>query len=95
VQNLLNQNPVCITSVDMDVDCMTVMIEKVRSMKVQQKNLVACCLACLAIFYAGAALAQNNKGQIGTDQFWADFSKGLEWLPTSKSISAAPTPSHL
>ena len=79
----------------MDVVGITVMIEKVRSMNLQQKNLVACCLACLAIFYAGAALAQNNKGQIGTDQFWADFSKGLEWLPTSKSVSASPIVSNL
>ena len=66
-----------------------------RSMNVWTKNLLVLGLASLAIFYGGAALAQNNKGQIESDQFWADFSKGLEWLPTSKSISAAPTPSHL
>ena len=64
-------------------------------MNVLTKNLLVLGFASLAILYGGAALAQNNKGQIESDQFWADFSKGLEWLPTSKSISAAPTPSIL
>ncbi|ALK88340.1 serine hydrolase [Limnohabitans sp. 63ED37-2] len=64
-------------------------------MNLRTKNLLVLGLTSLAIFYGGAALAQNNKGQIESDQFWADFSKGLEWLPTSKSISAAPTPSTL
>ena len=44
---------------------------------------------------SGLSLAQNSKGQLESDQFWADFSKGLEWLPTSKSISASPVPSAL
>ena len=61
----------------------------------KKHNLLAFCLASTAIFCAGAALAQNNKGQIENDQFWADFSKGFEWLPTSKSISASPAPSNL
>ena len=65
-------------------------------MNMRKKNcLLAFFLASIAIFYAGAAVAQNNKGQIGTDQFWAEFSKGLEWLPTSKSVSASPAPSDL
>lgn len=64
-------------------------------MNVRTKNLLILGLSSLAIFYGGAALAQNKKGQIESDQFWADFSKGFEWLPTSKSISAASTPSIL
>ena len=44
---------------------------------------------------SGLSHAQNSKGQLESDQFWADFSKGLEWLSTSKSISASPAPSTL
>ena len=44
---------------------------------------------------SGLSHAQNSKGQLESDQFWADFSKGLEWLPTSKSISASSVPSAL
>lgn len=47
--------------------------------------------SCLAV----PASAQNRKGQLESDRFWEDFSKGLEWLPTSRSIAASPEPSRL
>lgn len=39
--------------------------------------------------------AQNRKGQIESDRFWSDASKGFEWLSSSKTIPAAPSPSEL
>jgi len=46
-------------------------------------------------FFTGQANAQNTKGQIESDKFWNDFSKGLEWLPTSKNVTEAPIASQM
>jgi CubicO group peptidase (beta-lactamase class C family) len=56
---------------------------------------VVLCLAWIALLCGGGAHAQNHKGQLEPDRFWEDFSKGLEWLPTSKTVSASAVPSQL
>jgi CubicO group peptidase (beta-lactamase class C family) len=53
------------------------------------------CVASVALFLGATAHAQNRKGQMESDKFWEDFSKGLEWLSTSKVVSASPSPSKL
>ncbi|MEY3527029.1 MAG: hypothetical protein RI997_1138, partial [Pseudomonadota bacterium] len=40
---------------------------------------VASIIAAVSLFI-GQANAQNTKGQIESDKFWDDFSKGFEWL---------------
>ena len=55
---------------------------------------VASIIAAVSLFI-GQANAQNTKGQIEADKFWDDFSKGFEWLPTSKTVTAAPVASQL
>jgi len=55
---------------------------------------VACFITAVSLFI-GQANAQNTKGQIESDNFWDDFSKGFEWLPTSKTVTAAPVASQL
>lgn len=42
-----------------------------------------------------SAWGQNRKGQVESDRFWEDFSKGLEWLTTSRSAAPAAVPSPL
>lgn len=49
----------------------------------------------ILISLVGVSHAQNKKGQIESDKFWENFSKGLEWLPSSKVVSAAPVASPL
>lgn len=60
-----------------------------------QKIVTLIAVSLLFVFCNGLANAQNRKGQMETDKFWENFSNGLEWLPTSKSITAAPFPSPL
>jgi CubicO group peptidase (beta-lactamase class C family) len=47
------------------------------------------------LLFIGPVFAQNTKGQIESDKFWDDFSKGFEWLPTSKAVTEAPVASQL
>lgn len=54
------------------------------------------CLLVLALATLQAPThAQNRKGQIESDKFWADASRGLEWISSSKVIPSAATPSAL
>lgn len=65
-------------------------------MKYPKKNAwMVLCLAWVVWLCGSAVHAQNHKGQLESDRFWEDFSKGLEWLPTSKSASASAAPSDL
>lgn len=49
----------------------------------------------ISIALVGTTVAQNRKGQLEPDKFWEDFSKGLDSLPTSKTVSAPPSASFL
>jgi CubicO group peptidase (beta-lactamase class C family) len=54
-----------------------------RSQKVRIFAITMILCICSAL-----AHAQNRKGQLESDKFWEDYSKGHEWLTTSKSIPA-------
>lgn len=58
-------------------------------------RILASSFIAALLLFIGPANAQNAKGQIESDKFWDEFSKGLEWLPTSKSVTEAPIASQL
>lgn len=52
-------------------------------------------LVLTLVLCGAAAKAQNAKGQLESDKYWENFSKGFEWFATSKSVSASSQPSEL